>query len=43
MDMNMEGVDDEADEVYEGILGEIGLEATELDPVTFKFICFMIK
>ena len=26
MDMNGEAVDDEADEVYNGILGEIGLD-----------------
>ena len=26
MDMNMENVDDQAEDIYNGILGEIGLE-----------------
>ena len=33
MDMNMGDVDEQADEVYEGILGEIGLEYKEGDAV----------
>jgi hypothetical protein len=34
MDMGMNNVDDEADEVYNGILGEIGVEYLEADPVS---------
>ena len=33
MDMGMENVDEQADDVYNGILGEIGLEYVEADPV----------
>ena len=33
MDMNMGDVDEQADEVYEGILGEIGLDYSESNPV----------
>ena len=33
MDMGMGNVDEEADEVYNNILGEIGLEYMEADPV----------
>lgn len=35
MEMGMGNVDEQADDVYEGILGEIGLEYTEMDPVYF--------
>jgi len=31
MDMNSGAVDEEADDVYNGILGEIGLEYVEAD------------
>ena len=34
MEMGMGDVEDEADDVYNGILGEIGLEYTEADPVS---------
>lgn len=37
MDMGMDNVDEQADEVYSGILGEIGLEYLESDPVRFLF------
>ncbi len=33
MDMNAGDVEEEANDVYEGILGEIGLEYTEKDNV----------
>ena len=36
MDMNMGDVDEQADEVYDGILGEIGLEYSESDPNRVK-------
>jgi len=39
MDMGMGNVEEEADNVYEGILGEIGLEYSEADPVSY-FILF---
>ena len=35
MDMNAENVDEQADDIYQGILGEIGLEYQVADPVTF--------
>lgn len=31
--MGMDNVDEQADDVYNGILGEIGLEYSEMDPV----------
>ena len=34
MEMGMGNVDDEADEIYNGILGEIGIEYLENDPVS---------
>ena len=34
MEMNAENVDDQADDIYNGILGEIGLEYQVNDPVT---------
>jgi hypothetical protein len=35
MDMGMgENVDEQADDIYNGILGEIGLEYMENDPVS---------
>ena len=34
MDMNGEDVGEQADDVYNGILGEIGLEYTIKDPVS---------
>ena len=34
--MGMENVDDQADEIYNGILGEIGLEYIENDPNRIK-------
>jgi hypothetical protein len=33
MDMAMDNVEDDADKIYEGILGEIGLEYSLDDPV----------
>ena len=33
MDMGQDNVDEEADDIYNGILGEIGLEYSEKDPV----------
>ncbi len=36
MDMNMGDVEEEADDVYNGILGEIGLEYSEADPTRVK-------
>jgi hypothetical protein len=33
MDMGMENVDEQADDIYEGILGEIGLEYQVNDQV----------
>jgi hypothetical protein len=33
MEMGTENVDEQADDIYEGILGEIGLEYIENDPV----------
>lgn len=33
MEMGMDNVDEEADNIYEGILGEIGLEYQIQDPV----------
>ena len=36
MEMGMGNVDDQADEVYNGILDEMGLEYLEQDPVTFN-------
>jgi hypothetical protein len=36
MDMNMGDVEEEADDVYNGILGEIGLEYSEADPNRVK-------
>ena len=37
MDMGMgANVDEEADNVYEGILGEIGLDYVSSDPVSFE-------
>ncbi len=38
MDMGMDNVDEEADDVYNGILGEIGLEYSEKDPVIKIYI-----
>ena len=38
MEMGMGDVEDEADDVYNGILGEIGLEYTEADPVSWLCI-----
>ena len=37
MDMNAENVDEQADDVYNGILGEIGLEYTIQDPVSIMW------
>ena len=34
MDMGMENVDEQADDIYEGILGEIGLEYQVNDAVS---------
>ena len=34
--MNAENVDDQADDVYNGILGEIGLEYSVQDPVSIR-------
>jgi hypothetical protein len=36
MEMNMGDVDEQADDVYNGILGEIGLEYLENDPTRIK-------
>ena len=36
MDMNADNVDEQADDVYSGILGEIGLEYTITDPVSIN-------
>jgi hypothetical protein len=36
MDMNMGDVEEEADDVYNGILGEIGLEYSVEDPNRVK-------
>ena len=33
MEMGMDNVDDQADDIYNGILGEIGLEYSVNDPV----------
>lgn len=33
MEMNGENVDEQADDVYNGILGEIGIDYTLADPV----------
>ena len=38
MDGLGEGVEGEADDVYNGILDEIGLEYSEADPVIFSCI-----
>lgn len=37
----MGDVDEQADDVYEGILGEIGLEYSESDPVR-NFLIFIL-
>lgn len=36
MSMGMDNVDEEADSLYENILGEIGLEYSLEDPVSIK-------
>jgi hypothetical protein len=36
MDMGMENVDEQADDIYEGILGEIGLEYQVNDTVSIN-------
>lgn len=38
MDMGMEDVDEQADDIYNGILGEIGLEYAENDPVNYNLL-----
>jgi hypothetical protein len=36
MEMGMGDVEEQADDVYNGILGEIGLEYNEMDPVSIR-------
>ena len=36
MEMGMDNVDDQADDIYNGILGEIGLEYQVNDPAVAK-------
>ena len=38
MEMGTENVDEQADDIYNGILGEIGLEYIENDPVRLLMI-----
>jgi hypothetical protein len=40
MEMGMGDVEEQADDVYNGILGEIGLEYNEMDPVS---LCYLIS
>ena len=39
MDMGMDNVDEQADDIYNGILGEIGLEYEIQDPVRIILLC----
>ena len=39
----MEDVDEQADDIYNGILGEIGLEYVENDPVSYILLIIKIK
>ena len=39
MEMGQGDVDEQADDIYNGILGEIGLEYSEADPVNGCGLC----
>ncbi len=41
MEMGMGDVEEEADDIYNGILGEIGLEYSVDDPVRICFLMFL--
>jgi hypothetical protein len=43
MDMAMDNVEEDADHLYENILGEIGLEYSLDDPVSYPLSLFLLR